>query len=42
MHTTSRIQQIIEHERAVHRSLTSFAISISLIVVSLLVLVFRG
>jgi hypothetical protein len=41
MHTTSRIQQIIEHERAIYRSLTPFGASLALIVISLLVLALR-
>jgi hypothetical protein len=42
MMPSSRIQQIIDHERAIHRSLTPFGFSLVLITVSLLVLALRS
>jgi hypothetical protein len=42
MHTSSRIQQIIDHERAIYRSLTPFGFALVLITVSLLVLAVRS
>jgi|GEM_PF-6119397 hypothetical protein len=41
MSPSSRIQQIIDHERAIYRSLTPFGFSLVLITVSLLVLALR-
>jgi hypothetical protein len=41
MPTSSRIQQIIDHERAIHRSLTPFGFSLALITVTLIVLALR-
>jgi hypothetical protein len=41
MPTSSRIQQIIDHERAIYRSLTPFGFSLVFITVSLLVLALR-
>jgi len=41
MMPSSRIQQIIDHERAIHRSLTPFGFALVLITVSLLVLALR-
>ncbi len=41
MSPSSRIQQIIDHERAIYRSLTPFGFSLVFITLSLLVLAFR-
>jgi len=41
MTPSSRIQQIINHERAIHRSLTPFGFSLVLITASLLALAIR-
>jgi hypothetical protein len=38
MTTPSRIQQIIDHERAIHRSLTPFGLALAFITVMLIVL----
>jgi hypothetical protein len=42
MSPTSRIQQIIDHERAIYRSLTPFGFSLVLVIVSLVVLAIRS
>jgi hypothetical protein len=42
MSSYSRIPQIIEHERAIYRSLTPFGFSLAFITISLLVLALRG
>jgi hypothetical protein len=42
MSTPSRIQQIIDHERSIHRSLTPFGLALALITVMLVVFVGRG
>ncbi|HEU4729066.1 MAG TPA: hypothetical protein VFT22_14275 [Kofleriaceae bacterium] len=41
MSTPSRIQQIIDHERAIHRSLPPFGLALALFTIALLVLVLR-
>jgi hypothetical protein len=41
MPTSSRIQQIIDHERAIYRSLTPFGFSLVLITVTLVALALR-
>lgn len=40
MTPTSRIQQIIDHERAIYRSLTSFGLA--LLLITILLVVFTG
>jgi hypothetical protein len=42
MSTQSRIQQIIDHERAIYRSLPSFGLALTLITVSLVFLALRS
>jgi len=42
MSTPSRIQQIIDHERAIHRSLTPFALALASITIMIVVLAVRG
>ena len=42
MSSPSRIQQIIQHERAIYRSLTPFGFALVLITVSLVVLALRN
>jgi hypothetical protein len=42
MSTPSRIPQIIAHERAIHRSLTPFALALAFLPILLLVLAVRG
>jgi hypothetical protein len=42
MSTHSRIQQIIDHERAIYRSLPSFGLALTLVTVSLLFLALRS
>ena len=41
MMPSSRIQQIIDHERSIYRSLTPFGFSLVLITISLIVLALR-
>ncbi len=41
MSTPSRIQQIIDHERAIYRSLPPFGFALALITVSIVVLALR-
>jgi hypothetical protein len=41
MSTPSRIQQIIDHERAIHRSLTPFGFALAFITVALVVFALR-
>jgi predicted nucleic acid-binding Zn ribbon protein len=41
MHTSSRIQQIIDHERAIYRSLTPFGFAIALLLITVVVLALR-
>jgi hypothetical protein len=42
MSTPSRIQQIIDHERAIYRSLPPFGLALTLFTISFLVLGLRG
>jgi len=42
MPTSSRIQQIIDHERAIYRSLPPFGLALALITVTLVMLAVRG
>lgn len=42
MTPSSRIQQIIDHERAIYRSLTPFGLSLLLLCTSLVVLAIRS
>lgn len=42
MSTPSRIQQIIDHERAIYRSLPSFGLALTLVTASLLFLALRS
>jgi hypothetical protein len=41
MPPSSRIQQIIDHERAIYRSLTPFGFALALVTVTLVVLALR-
>ena len=38
---TSRFQQIIDHERAIHRSLTPFGFSLVLLIAAIVVIAIR-
>ena len=42
MSSHSRIQQIIDHERSISRSLTPFGITLAVVTISLLFLAFRS
>jgi len=42
MSSHSRIQQIIDHERSIARSLAPFGLALALVTVSLVVLALRG